>query len=253
MPGGPNPGALQRALAELHADPYRSDRAIAAEARCEHRTVARARLADPAFSPPPAARAARPVPLRSAVHELVAAGLPTREITAQLGITRSAVWKARHQIVTRHRGDAAGAADELQVTRVTGLASAAAAADEFHVRLITESQQSVSRREADRRRAATAASRYPVPWKTTGYQEPRIDELPRPPDWAAASCAGHQHPDWWTSREQPEREAARKVCSGCPVLAGCLAWSLHLPATDTAVYAGLDHLDRRRLKRESQG
>ncbi len=42
--------------------------------------------------------------------------------------------------------------------------------------------------------------------------------------------------------------AAAQVCLGCPVRAHCLAWSLSLPRTDAAIWAGLGRSGRDRLR-----
>jgi hypothetical protein len=75
--------------------------------------------------------------------------------------------------------------------------------------------------------------------------------LPRQPrQLAAGLCVGHPHRDWWTSDGHAEREAACHVCCACPVRGPCLAWSLHLPASDRAVYGGLSAAQRQQLARQ---
>jgi hypothetical protein len=94
-----NPGALARALAELRKDPARSDRLVAASARVDAATVRRARRLDPAALAPQA-RMQRPRTLRhrSRVRDLILAGATTREIIAQAGVTRQAVWRMRRSL-----------------------------------------------------------------------------------------------------------------------------------------------------------
>jgi hypothetical protein len=51
--------------------------------------------------------------------------------------------------------------------------------------------------------------------------------------------------------DRDEREAARRACASCPVLEPCRAWSVCLPVTDPAIYAGQSQAQRLRRKREA--
>lgn len=95
-------------------------------------------------------------------------------------------------------------------------------------------------------------------------QLPRV-RLPPAPDWNRASCARTGHPEWWSGVTTTDGgrpgwspgwiEAAAHVCSGCPVRESCREWSMHLPVSDTAVYAGLTRDQRaaeRRLRRKAE-
>ncbi len=53
----------------------------------------------------------------------------------------------------------------------------------------------------------------------------------------------------WTSSIEADRRLARALCRSCPVSVLCMEWSLHLPAWDPAIYAGLSGPQRRRLRR----
>jgi transcription factor WhiB len=87
------------------------------------------------------------------------------------------------------------------------------------------------------------ASRPPPAWRATA--------LPvMPQALARGSCAGHPHPDWWTSASPAERAQAAMVCAGCPVAGPCGEYSLSLPAADTAVWAGLSRSQRLALRRQ---
>jgi hypothetical protein len=127
------------------------------------------------------------------------------------------------------------------------IADAAAAADALKV----------TRQQAPGRWSHKERSRYPSPWKPAAAPgRITVAELPKPPDWSRASCVAHPDPDLWTSTDPGERQEAARICRSCPVIAACLAWSLHLPAGDKAVYAGLgppQRIGRRAENREAAG
>jgi WhiB family redox-sensing transcriptional regulator len=72
----------------------------------------------------------------------------------------------------------------------------------------------------------------PEPWPNVPGMAPR-------PDLSLGRCTTMACPEWWTSRDPGEREAACHACSSCPVLAACREWSLTLPLSDHAIYGGL--------------
>jgi len=79
-----------------------------------------------------------------------------------------------------------------------------------------------------------------------------VIELPRQPDLSKGACTTGALPaDYWLSPILAQREAARLACLICPVLDACRAWSLHLPASDTAIYGGRTKAERLRLRREA--
>jgi hypothetical protein len=58
-------------------------------------------------------------------------------------------------------------------------------------------------------------------------------------DWRLnAACRLHP-PDWWTAPAGQERDAAVRVCAGCPVRTACLMWAYaNVKQAAGAVYAG---------------
>ena len=83
---------------------------------------------------------------------------------------------------------------------------------------------------------------------------PEHAPLPRPP-WQLTEglcvAAGHPPPDAWTEPGHPDRQLARMLCrEACHVAAACLEFALHLPASDTAIYAGTTAADRTALRRQ---
>jgi hypothetical protein len=82
---------------------------------------------------------------------------------------------------------------------------------------------------------------------------PRFAPLPPAPDWSRGLCTTVKpsQRSWWTSSDRDERQAAARMCAGCPVLEPCRQWSLSLPWSDRdAVYAGMSPAERARRKRE---
>jgi WhiB family transcriptional regulator, redox-sensing transcriptional regulator len=71
-------------------------------------------------------------------------------------------------------------------------------------------------------------------------------------DWELAACFGHDRPDLWFPSEHSTAASAveaRKICSRCPILAGCLAYALsrHEPH---GVWGGLTTAQRQRYGRQ---
>ena len=85
-------------------------------------------------------------------------------------------------------------------------------------------------------------------------REPRIPDLPRPPDWSRGVCAHvpASQQTWWTSSDPVLREAAAHLCEGCPVLELCAEWSLALPVHDIAVWGAMSRQERLRRKAEQR-
>lgn len=83
---------------------------------------------------------------------------------------------------------------------------------------------------------------------------PYCPDLPRMPDFSAGRCASPSaSPDWWTSSDPQERQAAIWACKSCPVLAACAEWSLSLPSTDTTgIFGAMTAGERVRTRRERQ-
>jgi len=83
---------------------------------------------------------------------------------------------------------------------------------------------------------------------TRGQAQPSYPRTRQPEALTRGSCRSHPYP-LWTSDGQAQREAARRICARCPVQPACLTYSLTLPATDSAIWAGLDARERAALRR----
>jgi Transcription factor WhiB len=77
---------------------------------------------------------------------------------------------------------------------------------------------------------------------------PAYPRTRQPEALARGSHASHPY-DLWTSDGQAQRAIAAQICRSCPVAPQCLAYSLTLPATDSAIWAGLDARERAALRR----
>ena len=78
---------------------------------------------------------------------------------------------------------------------------------------------------------------------------PAFKALPRPPSsLMQGACVGHAEPDLWTSLNNLDRERAKAICAGCHVAQACLEWSLSLPESDLALYAGTTSSERFRIR-----
>jgi hypothetical protein len=205
------PGA--RIIAELRADPCRSDRAIARAAASDHKYVGRLRKRLESYG------AIEPRPLSSPAARRAEREL--RRDPARSDRLIASELKADHHVVsqTRKRLEQAG-----DIPRVPP-------------------HQRAQRYRNGPRRPGRSGPEPPPPRFT----------LPPPPDWSRGLCttAPRYQRSWWTSADGTEREAARRLCAGCPVLAECELWSLALPWDDrSAIYAGLTPGERIRRKRE---
>lgn len=85
-----------------------------------------------------------------------------------------------------------------------------------------------------------------------------LDELPAVPtevlaDWVTARgrCLWETtfgEPPEWTGQDEPDRELATRLCTGCPVPGECLEWELRLGGAQTVgVWGALNTDDRRAL------
>ena len=85
-----------------------------------------------------------------------------------------------------------------------------------------------------------------------------LDELAMVPtkvlaDWVTARgrCLWETtfgEPPEWSGEEQPDRELATRLCSGCPVRTECLEFELRIGGEDTVgVWGALNQDDRRAL------
>jgi hypothetical protein len=104
-----------------------------------------------------------------------------------------------------------------------------------------------ARLRAERAKAARSARQAEASTRGSRFQ------LPPAPDFSRGLCTTlpATQRTWWTSSDHSERQAAARMCAGCPILAPCEAWAMALPAADNqAVYAGLLPDERLRRKRE---
>jgi hypothetical protein len=87
----------------------------------------------------------------------------------------------------------------------------------------------------------------------SAHHPPPIPSYPPPPDFSRGLCTTvpPRMRTWWTSSDRTEREAAARACQGCPVFTPCQTWSLALPVTDSAIYAGMSGAERLKRKREA--
>ena len=124
----------------------------------------------------------------------------------------------------------------------------------------------VSTRQARRRYCtpdcadAAAASRGHRPKHRLAdpdHPPPAIRELPAMPEEIRLGglCVQPdlrpEHRYVWTSDEPEDREIARRYCRACSVRMICHGWSLSLPVTDAAIYAGMSQVQRLKAKREA--
>ena len=246
-----NPGAASRAAAALQYDPARSDRLIALAANCDPRTARRVRRELEAAGEIPrttqrAQRTALPRRPGRASLAVMRGARTTREVAAAAGVSRAMAWRALHD-------------------RRTTLAELAAATDQLSVQaampcprcgtVITFDPRKGPRKACSgrcgmalgraQRQRQRASGESPNRWP------PPVPELPPAPDFSQGWCTRvkpHMR-SIWTSSDPGDREAAAFMCSSCPVREPCEAWSLALPASDPAIYAGLSQAERVRRRR----
>ena len=246
-----NPGASHRAASALTRDPARSDRLIALAARCDPATVRRARrdLEAAGTIPPTPRRAQRtPLPRRPGRARLAVArgARTTREVAAAAGVSRSMAWRALHDRSTG-LAELAAAVDALSVSAVTACAGCGTP--------VTFDPRRGPRRACSNRCSLAIGRELRREQQQTGESPnrwPPVTGLPKPPDFSQGLCTtvSPSRRTWWTSDDRDEREAAAHMCAACPVREPCEAWSLALPASDPAVYAGLTPAERRKRRRE---
>ena len=177
-------------------------------------------------------------------------------IAEQVNCSRASVWRARRSLeaaglipVDPHQPGAA--ATEQLITnphRSNRLVAEAARCDEATVRRARARLE----RGGQALAAITERAWRGPPGQPPGplRQFPKIPDLPRPPEWSKGVCAHvpASQQGWWTSSRPEEREAAAYLCEGCEILAPCAAFSLSLPVTDNAVWAGMTQAERLRRK-----
>jgi len=268
--------ATSAAARVLITSPQLSDAALAELAGVGSTTIGstRVRLEQVGVIPrvPVADRTARPRPRHdSRTAAAIAAGCTTpRQIADAAGVSLQAAYKALQR--TRPRlADAAAAVDSLSVVRDTPEFTDVAGSTEAISVVVTitcaqcTAAFTVSTADAQRRHNrfcsdpcrdadSRAQGRQTRPRQADGtrymHQVP-IPDFPPPPDWSRGVCAHvpKSQQGWWTSRDPVLREAAANLCETCPILAPCAEFSLAMPVTDSAVWAGQTQAERLRRKR----
>lgn len=268
--------ATSAAARVLIGEPARSDAMLAEQAGVSTTTIGsvRARLEQVGVIPrvPAADRLARPRPQRPSATALAILALgpqaTPRQIADAASVSMQAAWKAWRKLNPPLQ-DCAAATDQLTVVKMPRmLDDLAAAADSISVSATATCAQCgqpfpVSTRDYRRRyctpacadAAAEAQGHAPKPrLADPDHPPPAIQPLPRPPDWSRGTCA-HVPPSqqsWWTSTDPILREAAAHICETCPILLPCAEFSLALPVTDNAIWAGMSQAERLRRKREER-
>jgi hypothetical protein len=283
-----NPGAGDRAAAQLRADPARSDLIISVAASCHPETVSRVRHAleqsgtipvVPASArTPQSSRGRKPgtprIALARAAHELTVSATASNEQIAALSGT--SVWAAR---TARKRLESIGyiphippsartrkpmpplrspARDAIYALGPDATPRAVADAAGISMQAAWKALQRTRPRLADAAAASDvlAVSRVPagmplVLEAALTRRWPAIPDWPEPPDWSRARCATAPASiqGYWTSSDEAERGYARAICQRCPVREPCEQWSLALPYTDSAIYGGMSTHERHKRKR----
>lgn len=267
--------AASRAERELLSDPARSDELIAAALGCSNVTVwyTRQRLEQAGSIPaiPPPQRLARPRPPSQAALAVALGASTPADVAQAAGVTIRTAQRQIQRARPAHH-DAAAAIDSLSVRDTTpNPAGRATEALLLHPRrsnyLLAEQagcDEATIRRARARLERAGELIAYvteerepkgpPGPPPGDQRREPRIPDLPRPPDWSRGVCAHvpASQATWWTSSDPVLREAASHLCQTCPVLEPCAQWSLSLPVHDIAVWAGMSRQERLRRKAEQR-
>jgi hypothetical protein len=150
----------------------------------------------------------------------------------------------------------AAAADRLRVVKLTATCEFCHAPYEPHPehgglpqRYCSPACRSDAKKARQRAQHATNHARP----RTPPRQDPRPPSFPPAPPWEQGLCStvpSYQR-TWWTSSDRDEREAAARMCQGCPILEPCRAWSMCLPYSDSSIYAGMSAAERSRRKREA--
>jgi Transcription factor WhiB len=257
-PGSWKPWTPQKAAAELRANPCRSDQLIAGAAGVSPQTVraTRARLVGlfQIGDVPVHRRERRPVPQQpSRTRELLQAHpdwSPAR-VARAAGVSVQAVYVMIRR--TRPLGDLAAAVDTLRVLKIIPVPCEHCRTPfpwAGGPRYCSPACTAAAQRERTSRNQRARGLKRPA-LADPDHPPPRVRELPRPPDWSRGLCTTvpSRMRTWWSSEIRPEREAARLMCQGCPVLGECETWSLSFPLDDATIYAGMSAAERRRRAR----
>jgi Transcription factor WhiB len=254
--------ATRAAARALITSPQLSDAALAIESGTSTSTIGliRARLVSIGVieAIPPQQRQQRPRPRRqdSPTALAIAAGCST---PAEVAAFASVSLQAAHKALQRTRPkltELAAATSRLHVTKhepACEVCHAPYTPDPSRgghpQRYCGEDCRAEAKRERER---ARSAARHASP-RQPPRQDPRPPQFPPPPDWSRGLCTTvpQRMRSWWTSADRSEREAAARMCAGCPVLEPCRAWSTAaLPMSDSSVWAGMSAAERARRRRE---
>ncbi len=252
-PWSPRP-ALEKAAAELRANPLRSDREIARAAGVHRGTVSLARHKLEAMfliGVVPISQRGRtgPSPVRDAI--IARPGATARQIADEAHVAYKSAWlmlRKDRAAGNRRTADVAAAVDTISVIRI--IPRPCAFCRRPHVfadgRSRYCSPECAAAADLDRK------SRYQL---DRGIERPNLADpdhrppqhwqMPPPPDWSKGTCTLVKPAQraWWSSEVRSERQAAQLMCAGCEVRAECEAWSLNLPLSDdSTIYAGLTRL-----------
>jgi hypothetical protein len=267
--------ATRAAARALITSPRSSDALLAEQAQVAASTVAliRRRLESlHVIEPVPVRdRQRRPYPQRPPSRTRLAIDClgnqaTPRAVADAAGVSLQAAWAALRKM-SPQLSDAAAAVETFTVSKMPRqLLDSAAATDQLSVVATVTCDCGVTftashRRQPPRRWCSDACRnahdrslghalrpRAPEP-----RHPPRIPSYPDPPDWSRARCttAPQGIRAYWTSDAADERAYAQALCGRCPVQPECAIWSLALPVTDSAVYAGMSQAERLRRKRRA--
>ena len=261
---GRNPGAYDRASAELVTNPYRSNGLIAQLADCTPTTAGQARYDlertglihhVPAIERIPKLLATAPRPqATAAARALIDDPHRSDQLIAEAaGCSRATAWHARAQLESMGLIPVVRPPQRAtRLPRAPRYADAAASTDALTV--------SVSARCPRCRQPFTFVPHPHRPLRRycgscgPARRLPRVIELPPQPEFSRATCAVSPPPmrAWWTSGDRTQREAAAALCATCPVLSECARWSLSLPPDDDTIYAGMGADERRSARLASR-
>ena len=260
MPWTPKP-ARERAAQALREDPARSDQLIARLTGTSASTVSATRaILEQRWligRVPVSQRERRPYPAQpSPVRDAIAQLPPDADYRQVAQAARVSPQAAHRMLKTAPRmGDVAAAADSLSVLKVIPLPCA-------HCRrpFTPDSPSRVYCRPACQQAAAARREHQAqldrghdrAPAADPQHPPPAIPQLPPAPDFSKGLCTTTPPAQraWWTSEIRDEREAAARMCQGCPVRPDCTQWSLALPLSDPAIYGGMSQRERTRRRRE---
>jgi hypothetical protein len=270
------PRRTDAAALALLADAARSDALIAALTNVSYQSVANVRARLEATGRieaiPVTQRQQRPRPIdpqtptRLAIASLGPCATP-REVADAAHVSIQAAWRAI-QRTKPALPDAAASTDSIRVQIIYPSPGAGATAellrDPARSNYLTAQaagcDEATVRRARARLEAAGTLLHVVTEQRTPiGHRHhrgpmrhpPPIIDLPKPPDWSAATCQRVPFPvrAYWTSDARDERAYAATLCGRCPVLEACRTWSLALPVVDMAIYAGMSQAERLRRKR----